>query len=140
VLSGTGLEVERDEDYTSRVRCKDSSEKIQPLAIKDSERSLSTVAESHISALESANGFIGWVVESARPEACYRESRLQQQATPKTCTISALREANKVVAYLKSTSDGGLTFKAGAIDWGILAICVIADASFCRRGRAGRHC
>ena len=54
---------------------------------------------------------------------------MQSAAGPKCC-VKDLKEANKVLEYAIETADRGITFKAGAIDWDDMIMCVITDASF----------
>ena len=52
-----------------------------------------------------------------------------QSSAGAKCKVLDLKEANKVLEYAIETSDRGITFKAGAIDWDNMVMACISDAS-----------
>jgi hypothetical protein len=122
-----GKEITQDDDFTIHVATKNNTEKIEQINIPQN-RKAGPATEGEISQLRSVVGSLAWVARESRPDIAYRTSRLQSRCAK--ATVADLRECNKVVEYVISTSSVGLTFTPGDIDWDRLVLLTITDASF----------
>ena len=77
--------------------------------------------------MKSIAGSLAWISRQARPDLCYRTSRVQQMAT--TGLVGDIKYANKCVTYALETAERGLTFKSGIVDWDRLGLGMVSDAS-----------
>jgi len=109
-----GKEIAQDDDYTLRVKCKDTTLKMTPIRIAYGRKNGQSINKDERTQLKSVAGSLQWIARQCRPELSYRVSRLQSVAA--AATVKDLREANKVMEYARSTCDRGLTFRSDAIN------------------------
>ena len=115
VESGTfrfcGREVIQHSDFSVSVRCKDTTEKIEPMRYDHKvckQRDLARDRE--IAQLRLVVGSLAWVVRQCRPQS-FGVNKLQSVCG--TATLDDLRFANKLLQEAKESSDDGLFFKNG---------------------------
>ena len=116
VESGTfrfcGREVIQHSDFSVSVRCKDTTEKIEPVRYDPKGRKQTDLARDHeIAQLRSVIGSLAWVARQCRPQLSYGVNKLQSVCG--TATLDDLRFANKLLQEAKESSDDGLFFKSG---------------------------
>ena len=114
VESGTfrfcGREVIQHSDFSVSVRCKDTTEKIEPVRYDPKGRK-QTDRDHEIAQLRSVVGSLAWVARQCRPQLSYGVNKLQSVCG--TATLDDLRFANKLLQEAKESSDDGLCFKSG---------------------------
>ena len=133
VESGTfrfcGREVIQHSDFSVSVRCKDTTEKIEPVRYDPKKRKQTDLARDHeIAQLRSVVGSPGWVARQCRPQFSYGVNKLQSAC--RTATLDDLRVANKLLQEAEESSDDGLFFKNGLFTWNKMEMLTITDASF----------
>ena len=133
VESGTfrfcGREVIQHSDFSVSVKCKDSTEKIEPVRYDPKGRKQTDLARDHeIAQLRSVVGSLAWVARQCRPQLSYGANKLQSVCG--TVTNDDLRFANKLLQEAKESSDDGLFFKSGLFTWNKMEMLTITDASF----------
>ena len=116
VESGTfrfcGREVIQHSDFSVSVKCKDTTEKIEPVRYDPKGRKQTDLARDHeIAQLRSVVGSLAWVARQCRPQLSYGVNKLQSVCG--TATLDDLRFANKLLQEAKESSDDGLFFKSG---------------------------
>ena len=105
-----GREVIQHSDFPVSVKCKDTTEKIEP------GRKQTDLARDHeIAQLRSVVGSLAWVARQCRPQLSYGVNKLQSVCG--TATLDDLRFANKLLQEAKEASDDGLFFKSGLFTW-----------------------
>ena len=111
VESGTfrfcGREVIQHSDFSVSVKCKDTTEKIEPVRYDPEERKQTD--------LRSVVGSLAWVARQCRPQLSYGVNKLQSVCG--TATLDDLRFANKLLQEAKESSHDGLFFKSGLFAW-----------------------
>ena len=111
------------------VRCKDTTEKIEPVRYDPKGRKQTDLARDHeIAQLRSVVGSLAWVARQSRPELSYGVNKLQSVCG--TATLDDLRFANKLLQEAKESSDDRLFFKSGLFTWNKMEMLTITDASF----------
>ena len=133
VESGTfrfcGREVIQHSVFSVSVKCKDTTEKIEPVRYDPKVRKQTDLARDHeIAQLRSVVGSLGWVARQCRPQLLYGVNKLQSVCG--TATLDDLRFANKLLQEAKESSDDGLFFKNGLFTWNNMEMLTITDASF----------
>ena len=133
VESGTfrfcGREVIQYSYFSVSVRCKDTTEKIEPVIDDPKGRKQLDLARDHeIAQLRSVVGSSAWVARHCRPQLSYGVNKLQ--STCGSATLDDLRFANKVLQEAKESSDDGLFFKSGHLNWNKMEMLTITDAIF----------
>ena len=124
-----GREVIQHSDFSVSVRCKDTSEKIEPVRYDPNGRKQLDLARDHeIAQLRSVVGSLAWVARQCRPQLSYGVNKLQSVCG--TATLDDLRFANKLLQKAKESSDDGLFFKSGLFTWNQMEMPTITDASF----------
>ena len=100
-------------DFSVSVRCKDTTEKIEPVRYDPKGRKQTDFARDHeIAQLRSVVGSLAWVARQCRPQLSYGS----EQATVCVCgtaTLDEWRFANKLLQEAEESSDDGLFFKSG---------------------------
>ena len=114
VESGTfrfcGREVIQHSDFSVSVKCKDTTEKIEPVCYDPKGRKQTDLACDHeITQLRSVVGSLAWVARQCRPQLSYGVNKLQSVCG--TATLDDLKFANKLLQEAKESSDDGLFFK-----------------------------
>ena len=132
VESGTfrlsGREVIQHSDFSVSVKCKDTTEKIEPVRYDPKGRKQTDLARDHeIAQLRSVVGSLAWVARQCRPQLSYGVNKLQSVCG--TATLDGLRFANKLL-QAKESSDDGLFFKNGLFTCNKIEMLTITDASF----------
>eukprot|EP00971_Amphidinium_carterae_P352490 6492618-Amphidinium_carterae.1 len=122
-----GKQITQAEDYTITVTCKETTEKIRAIGIEKGRKLTDALNEGELTQLRGVAGSLAWIVRQCRPDLAYRTSKIQTSVSG--ATVADLREANKVVQYAQQTSDTGLTFRSGVLDWDDMVSGVITDAS-----------
>ena len=129
VESGTfrfcGREVIQHSDFSVSVKCKDTTEKIEPARYDPQGRKQTDLARAQ---LRSVVGSPAWVARQCRPQFSYGVSKLKSVCG--TATLDDLRFANKLLQEAKESSDDGLFFKSGLFSWSKMEMLTITDASF----------
>ena len=133
VESGTfrfcGREVIQHSDFSVSVKCKDTTEKIEPVRYDPKGRKQTDLARDHeITQLRSVVGSLAWVARQCRPQLSYGVNKLQSVCG--TATLDDLRFANKLLQEAVESSDDGLFFKSGLFTWNKMEMLTITDASF----------
>ena len=133
VESGTfrfcGREVTQHSDFSVSVKCKDTTEKIEPVRYDPKGRKQTDLARDHeIAQLRSVVGSLAWVPRQCRTQLSYGVNKLQSVCG--TATLDDLRFANKLLQEAKESSDDGLFFKSGLFTWNKMEMLTITDASF----------
>ena len=136
VESGTfrfcGREVIQHSDFSVSVKCKDTTEKIEPVRYDPKGRKQTDLARDHeIAQLRSVIGSLVWVARQCRPQLSYGVNKLQSVCG--TATLDDLRFAKKLLQEAKESSDDGLFFKSGLLTWNNVEMLTITDASFGKR-------
>ena len=107
-----GREVIQHSDFSVSVKCKDTTEKIEPVRYDPKGRKQTDLARDHESAqLRSVVGSPAWVARQCRPQLSYGVNKLQSVCG--TATLDDLRFANKLMQEAKESSDDGLFFSPG---------------------------
>ena len=132
VESGTfrfcGREVIQHSDFSVSVKCKDTTEKLEPVRYDPKGRKQTDLARDHeITQLRSVVGSLAWVARQCRPQFSYGVNKLQSVCG--TATLDDLKFANKL-QEAKESSDDGLFFKSGLFTWNKMEMLTITDASF----------
>ena len=132
VESGTfrfcGREVIQHSDFSVSVKCKDTTEKIEPVRYDPKGRKQTDLARDHeIAQLRSVVGSLEWVARQCRPQLSYGVNKLQSECG--TATLDDLRFANNLLQEAKESSDDGLFFKSGLFSWNKMEMLTITDAS-----------
>ena len=78
--------------------------------------------------LRSVVGSLSWIARQARPDIQYRVSKLQSSI--KGATVSASKEANKVLELALNGMDPKLRYKNGPFNFQELGVLTASDASF----------
>ena len=124
-----GREVMQHSDFSVSVRCKDTTEKIEPVRYDPEGRKQTDLARDHeIAQLRSVVGSPAWVARQCRPQLSYGVNKLQSVCG--TATLDDLRFANKLLQEAKESSDDGLFFKSGLFTWNNMEMLTITDTSF----------
>jgi hypothetical protein len=124
-----GREYSQDEDYNVTVTCKHNTEKILPISFDRGTRGLNDKATSgEIAQARSVIGSLAWISRQTRPDLCYQCSRLQ--STVSAAMVKHLMQCNKVLQEAQATSEVGLYFKAGVMDFETSILISISDASW----------
>ena len=111
-----GREVIQHSDFSVSFRCKDTTEKIEPVRYDPEGRKQTDLARDHeIAQLRSVFGSLAWVARQCRPQLSYGVNKLQSVCG--TATLDDLRFANKLLQEAKESSDDGLFFKSGLFTW-----------------------
>ena len=101
-----GWEVIRHSDFSDSVKCKDTTEKIEPVRYDPKGRKQTDLARDHeIAQLRSVVGSLAWVARQCRPQLSYGVNKLQSVCG--TATLDDLRFANKLLQEAKESSDDG---------------------------------
>ena len=99
-------------DFSISVKCKDTTEKIEPVRYDPKGRKQTDLARDHeIAQLRSMVGSLAWVARQCRPQLSYGVNKLQLVCG--TATLDDLRFANRPLQEAKESSDDGLFFKSG---------------------------
>ena len=130
-----GKEVTQDSDFNIRVTCKATTDKLEPIRARAGRKNEDKLNEEEISQMKSIAGSLQWIARQVRPELDYSTSKVQQIAA--NGSVDSIKFANKVVRYAKSTSDRGLTFKSGIVDWNNMSSIVVTDASHANEEEIG---
>ena len=133
VESGTfrfcGREVIRHSDFSVSVRCKDTTEKIEPVRYDPEGRKQTDLARDHeIAQLRSVVHSLACLTRECRPQLSYGVNKLQSVCG--TATLDDLRFAYQLLQEAKESSDDGLFFKSGLFTWNKMEMLTITDASF----------
>ena len=133
VESGTfrfcGRDVILHPDFSISVKCKDTTEKIEPVRYDPKGRKQTDLARDHeINQLRSVVGSLAWVARQCRPQLSYGVNKLQSVCG--TATLEDLKFANKLLQEAKESSDDGLFFKSGLFTWNKMEMLTITDSSF----------
>ena len=124
-----GREVIQHSDFSVSVKCKDTTEKIEPVRYDLKGRKQTDLARDHeIAQLRSVVGSPAWVARQCRPQLSYGVKKLQSVCG--IATLDDLRFANKLLQEAKEPSDDGLFFKSGRFTWNKMEMLTITDASF----------
>ena len=124
-----GREVIQHSDFSVSVKCKDTTEKIEPVRYDPKGRKQTDLARDHeIAQLRSVVGSPAWVARQCRPQPSHGANKLQSESG--TATLDDLRFANKLLQEAKESSDDGLFFKSGLFIWDKMKMPTITDASF----------
>ena len=124
-----GREVIQHSDFSVSVRCKDTTEKIEPVCFDPTGRKQTDLARDHeIAQLRSVVGSLVWVARQCRPQLSYGVNKLQSVCG--IATLDDLRFANKLLQEAEESSDDGLFFKSGLFTWSKMEMLTITDASF----------
>ena len=116
-------------DFSISARCKDTTEKIEPVHNDPKGRKQSDLARDHeIAQLRSVVGSLAWVARQCRPQLSYGVNKLQSVCG--TATLDDLRFANKLLQEAKDSPDDGLFFKSGLFTSDKVEMLTITDASF----------
>ena len=120
VESGTfgfcGREVTQHSDFSVSVKCKDTTEKTEPVRYDPKGRKQTDLARDHeITQLRSVVGSLAWVARQCRSQLSYGVNKLQSVCG--TATLDDLRFANELLQEAKELSDDGLLFKSGLFTW-----------------------
>ena len=111
-----GREVIQHSDFSVSVKCKDTTEKIEPVRYDPKGRKQTDLARDHeIAQLRSVVGSLAWVAWQCMPQLSYGVNKLQSVCG--TATLDDLRFANKLLQEAKESSDDGLFFKSGLFTW-----------------------
>ena len=103
-------------DSSVSVKCKDTTEKIEPVRCDQKWRKQTDLARDHeIAQLRSVVGSLAWVARQCRPQLSYGVNMLQSVCG--TATLDVLRFANKLLQEAEESSDDGLFFKSGLFTW-----------------------
>ena len=117
------------DDFSVKITCKDTTEKVLPINYHQGNRSLDDKATAgEISQLRSVNGSLAWIARQCRPEMLYVCSKLQQIAT--IAQVKHLETCNRVLQQMVATSSRGLFFKAGEFRFSDAILISISDASW----------
>ena len=112
----TGVEIDQSpKTYTVKMFVKETTMKLEPMVIRSGARADEPATPEEKSDMWSITGSTMWIARSGRPGLAYRASALQ--STVHNPTIADLREANKVVAYARSTSHEGMVFRSDTVKW-----------------------
>ena len=133
VESGTfrfcGRDVIQHPDFSISVKCKDTTEKIEPVRYDPKGRKQTDLARDHeINQLRSVVGSLAWIARQCRPQLSYGVNKLQSVCG--TATLEDLKLANRLLKEAKESSDDGLFFKSGLFTWNKMEMLTITDASF----------
>ena len=83
-------------DFSVSVKCKDTTEKIEPVRYDPKGRKQTDLARDHeIAQLRSVVGSLAWVARQCRPQLSYGVNKLQSVCG--TATLDDLRFANKLL-------------------------------------------
>ena len=116
-------------DFSVSVKCKDTTEKIEPVRYDPKGRKQTDLARDHeIAQFRSVVGSLAWVARQCRPQLSYGVNKLQSVCG--TATLDDLRFANKLLQEAKESSDDGLFFKRGLFTWNKMEMLTTTDASF----------
>ena len=111
-----GREVIQHSDFSVSVKCKDTTEKIEPARYDPKGRKQTDLARHHeIAQLRSVVGSLAWVALQCRPQLSYGENMLQSVCG--TATLDDLRFANKLLQEAKQSPDDGLFLENGLVTW-----------------------
>ena len=107
VESGTfrfcGREVIQHSEFSVSVKCKDTTEKIEPVRYDPKGRKQTDLARDHeIVQLRSVVGSLAWVARQCKPQLSYGVNKLQSVCG--TATLDDLRFANKLYRTTDSPS------------------------------------
>ena len=115
-------------DLSVSVKCKDTTEKIEPARYDPKGRKQTDLARDHeITQLRSVVGSPAWVARQCRPQLSYGVNKLQSVCG--TVALVDLRFANKLLQEAKESSDDGLFFKSGVFTRNKMEMLTITDAS-----------
>ena len=122
--------VTKDEkDFSIRITCKNNTEKILPISFERNGRKVDAKATpGEIAQARSVIGSLAWIARQTRPDLCYQCSRLQ--STVSAAKVKHLNQCNKVLQDAQATSNVGLYYKAGVIDFDESILISISDASW----------
>jgi hypothetical protein len=124
-----GREINQDDDFNIGAFCKDTAERVKPIAFKTKGRKDDdSVTEGERNQLRSVVGSLAWVARQSRPDLSYMVSRLQSHMDK--ATVDDLRDCNKLVAQAHNGSDLHLRYRAGAVDMDNCVMVVINDAGW----------
>ena len=120
-----GREVIQHSDFSVSVRCKDTTEKIEPVLYDPEGRKQTDLARDHeIAQLRSVVGSLAWVARQCRSQLSYGVNKLQSVY-------------GKLLQEAKESSDDGLFFKSGLFTWNKMEMLTITDGSF---GKESNFC
>jgi len=122
-----GKEVAQDDNFDIKITCRDTTKKLVPIRIKPGRKNSDLLSDDEKTQMKSVAGSLAWITRQARPDLCYRTSKIQQLAS--TGRVSDIKFANKVVKEALLTCDLGITFRSESLDWNDLASVVCTDAS-----------
>ena len=125
----------QDSDFNIRVTCKATTDKLEPIRARAGRKNDDKLNDEEVSQMKSIAGSLQWIARQVRPELDYSTSKVQQIAA--NGSVDSIKFANKVVRYAKSTSDRGLTFKSGVVDWSNMSSIVVTDASHANEEEIG---
>ena len=112
----TGHEITQGDDFTVRLKCRDTTMKMGKLNFSPGEKSgdrKATTEENN--QCRSLSGSLIWISRVCRPDVSYRVSALQQRVN--NLTLPDLNECNNVVEFAKEDPDKGC-WAGGAPAWG----------------------
>ena len=105
----------QDEDFSIKATCKDTMEKLEKIKYRTQAKKDTLANEGEKPQLRSFVGNLAWIARQARPDLCYKVSRLQPWCYQ--ATMKDLVYANQAVEKAKEHSNHGIVFKSDAIDW-----------------------
>ena len=109
-----GREYEQYDYFSTKVTCKDNTEKILPINFSREGRALEAPASAtEIAQMRSVIGSLAWIARQVRPRLSYRCSKLQSVVN--AAQMKHLEVCNKILQEAIGTSDEGLFFEAGSI-------------------------
>ena len=123
-----GREEIQHSDFSVSGRCKDTTEKVEPVRYDPKGCKQRNLARDHeIAQLSSVVGSLAWVARQCRPQS-FGVNKLQSVCG--TATLDDLRFANKLLQEAKESSDDGLFFTSGLFTLNKMEMLTITDASF----------
>ena len=126
-FSYVGLQVLQEDDCSIIVNQKTYADSVQTITL-DSERMKSphaTLSSEETTKLRGALGQLNWLSNMTRPEISFTVSKLSANVT--SATIADIKEANKLIKYVKETSS---QLRFPVLDCTSIQVIGYADASF----------
>ena len=101
-----GKEFVQFENFSIKVTCRDTTEKLHPIRYDHMRKLTALATEQEKSELFSVIGSLSWIARQCRPGLSFDVSRLQSLS--RTATTRELRDANKTVERAIAGAEDGL--------------------------------
>ena len=124
-----GKEFQQDEDFGIHVTTKDNIERVRLITYDAKQCLTRKAAANDENQLRYVTQSLAWITRQTQPDLSYRISKIQ--STFENACVRDLRECNRIVEYLLSTSTRDIYFSP-VFFWDDVVVVTISDASFCQ--------